>query len=73
MKVSISNIEIDVDHVLVENPLTVLELGQTSRFDRDSPGLRRRVPVSRKNTFGTQKCPGFENVSRSGQHLLSIF
>jgi len=28
---------------------------QTSRFDRDSPGLECDVPVSRKGTFGCRK------------------
>jgi len=34
----------------------VHQADQTSRFDRDNPGLERDVPVSRKGTFGTHLC-----------------
>jgi len=42
---------------------------QTSGFDRDSPGLRGYVPLSRDITFGTRKCPGFDYESWSGLRL----
>jgi len=35
---------------------------QTSRFHRDSPGLERDVPVSRKDTFGTHLCPSLQKA-----------
>jgi len=38
------------------------QANQTSRFDRDSPGLDRDVPVSRKGTFGTHLCPSSQKA-----------
>jgi len=35
---------------------------QTFRFDRDSPGLERDVPVSRKGKFGIHLCPGLQKT-----------
>jgi len=39
-----------------------VQADRTSRFDRDSPGLERYVPVSRKGTFGTHLCPGLQKA-----------
>jgi len=46
---------------------------QTSRFDRDSPGLERDVPVSRKGTFVTYLCPGLRKAISVGTEDLRLF
>jgi len=42
--------------------LYLIRADQTSWFDRDSPGLERDVPVSRKSTFETHSCPGLQKA-----------
>jgi len=45
---------------------------QTSRFDRDSPGLERDVPVSRKGTFGTHLCRDLQTTILVGTEGISL-
>jgi len=39
-----------------------VQADQTSRLDRDSPGLERDVPMSWKGTFRMHLCPGLQKV-----------
>jgi len=50
-----------------------VQAAQTSRFDRDSPGLKRDVPVSRKDTFGMHSCPGLQKAIPVGAEGVTLW
>jgi len=44
----------------------------TSRFDRDSPGLKMCVPVTRENRSGRSNVPVLQQASRPGREAQNL-